>query len=531
MQQQPLLPPKEPLNNALLEAQTKKSELLPKSEDKTKDIDEGRQPGYARPKRAVRRVRSKTPPPSRAKSPVRRATKSPLRSRPKSPVPGKKLDSSNKLRSKSPTPRRNGGKGEKKRIILSPNSQKRSERQNRPSFQGMSVIDGRRKNRDNQDKSEEDDINKMKAERRRNSLNFMSKSAQSAQIREMLDATMDDYLTAFVVEGTAEERLQAVMTKAKERGMAPENIFSFFNGGNPNTTHITKESFLDALERLGDTFVVITDEELTKIVKKFDHNNDGKVSIDEFKNYCYEIPSVPWKAERMRLERSGELKKLKAQLSRRFTLSDMEDGHSCGNKVHRTSKFFWKTNNNVEIRLFYSEVLNVITVQLYSQTFEKELPSIYICRNKVEYQISKLELEINDTTPDTASEDTKEPDHQVTWEVISKYIITRLKLKTHEEIAEDEVPKLECAHIPNEASYIPFLCKLTGDTFDTLMIQKPLNLSPPQSISSGPVNSDTFEEKVASFHKEARKARASRQSAQGLTNLVASALSEVEASI
>lgn len=62
------------------------------------------------------------------------------------------------------------------------------------------------------------------------------------------------------------------------------------------------------------------------------------------------------------------------------------------------------------------------------------------------------------------------------------------------------------------------------------MIQKPLNLSPPQSISSGPVHSENFEEKVASFHKEARKARASRQSAQGLTNLVASALSEVEAS-
>ena len=318
--------------------------------------------------------------------------------------------------------------------------------------------------RDGQNQAKENDADKVKAERRRNSLNFMSKSAQSAQIREMLETTMDDYLTAFIVEGTAEERLQAVMTKAKERGMTPENIFSFFNGGNPNTTHITKESFLDALERLGDTFVVITDEELTNIVEKFDHNNDGKVSIDEFKNYCYEIPSVPWKAERMRLERSGELRKLKAQLSRRFTLSDIEDGHSCGDEVYRSSKFFWKTNNNVEIRLFYSEDLNVITVQLYSQTFDKELPSIYICRNKVEYQINKLEYTTNKSV-DSVSKDTAELEHQTTWEMISKYIVTRLKLKTHEEIAENEVPQLECAHIPNEASCIPFLCKLTGEIY------------------------------------------------------------------
>ena len=295
----------------------------------------------------------------------------------------------------------------------------------------------------------------------------MSKSAQSEQIREMLENTMDDYLTAFAMEGTAEERLQALMTKAKERGMSTENIFSFFNGSNPNTTEITKDSFLEALEKLGETFVIITDEELTKIVKKFDHNEDGKVSIDEFKNYCYDIPSVPWKAERMRVERSGELRKLRAQLSRRFTLSDAKDGHSCGEEVYRTSKLFWKTNDNVEIRFFYSTDLNVITVQLYSQTFEKELPSIYVCRNKIEYQITNLEIEVTKAlqASDSRSDDMDEVKKQTTWEVISKYIVSRLKLKVHAEIAEEEVPKLECAHISSKASCIPFLCKLTGKIF------------------------------------------------------------------
>jgi hypothetical protein len=63
------------------------------------------------------------------------------------------------------------------------------------------------------------------------------------------------------------------------------------------------------------------------------------------------------------------------------------------------------------------------------------------------------------------------------------------------------------------------------------MIQKPLNLKPPPSISSSIAKDENFEEKIALFQREARKARVSRQSAQGLTDLVASALSEVEDAI
>ena len=325
-------------------------------------------------------------------------------------------------------------------------------------------------------------LSERKAERRRNSLNFMSKSAQSEQIREMIETTMDGYLDALIIEGSTEERLQAVMTKAKERGMRPDEIFRFFNGGNPNTSHISKETFLESLEKLGDTFVITSRKELDNIVMKFDHNKDGQVSIDEFKNYCYEIPTLPWKAEKLRLERTGELRKLRAQLSRRFTLSDLDDRHSCGEEVYRTSKLFWKANNSTEIRLFYSKDLDVITVQIYSQSFEKELPSIFVCRNKVEYQITKVDKDVtqsdvNDTKdliPEIDKDDTQSNGNNTNdldildsrsepaWAIIAKYIVIRLKLKSHEEIAEHDVPKLECSHISNEASCIPFLCKLTG---------------------------------------------------------------------
>jgi hypothetical protein len=60
------------------------------------------------------------------------------------------------------------------------------------------------------------------------------------------------------------------------------------------------------------------------------------------------------------------------------------------------------------------------------------------------------------------------------------------------------------------------------------MIQKPFNLSPPPPITSVAIGD--FHKRIASFRKETRKARASRMSAEGLTDLVQSALSEVDIS-
>ena len=64
---------------------------------------------------------------------------------------------------------------------------------------------------------------------------------------------------------------------------------------------------------------------------------------------------------------------------------------------------------------------------------------------------------------------------------------------------------------------------MKGDTFDTLMIQKPFNLKcpPPMSSSIG-----DFEEVVASFRRASRNARTSRKSAQELNSLASSALNE-----
>jgi len=59
------------------------------------------------------------------------------------------------------------------------------------------------------------------------------------------------------------------------------------------------------------------------------------------------------------------------------------------------------------------------------------------------------------------------------------------------------------------------------------MIQKPVNLESPPSISSASTFDD-FETAVASFNQETRKARCSRMSAEDLSTLVSVALSEVQ---
>ena len=63
------------------------------------------------------------------------------------------------------------------------------------------------------------------------------------------------------------------------------------------------------------------------------------------------------------------------------------------------------------------------------------------------------------------------------------------------------------------------------------MIPKPLNLEPPPAIVCGNTISNNFEKKMESFCLASRKARSSRRSAQGISNLVSSVLGEVQATL
>ena len=90
----------------------------------------------------------------------------------------------------------------------------------------------------------------------------------------------DGILTHFNLAGTGEERLQQIMTRAKETGMSVSKIFGFFTN---HPQHITKDEFKMGLQRLGAKLFDLTDEELQIIIDKFDVDGDGTISIAEFK--------------------------------------------------------------------------------------------------------------------------------------------------------------------------------------------------------------------------------------------------------
>jgi hypothetical protein len=60
------------------------------------------------------------------------------------------------------------------------------------------------------------------------------------------------------------------------------------------------------------------------------------------------------------------------------------------------------------------------------------------------------------------------------------------------------------------------------------MIPKPVNLEPPPAIVCGNTITNNFEKKMESFCNASRKARSSRRSAQGISDLVSSVLTDVQ---
>lgn len=286
---------------------------------------------------------------------------------------------------------------------------------------------------------------------------------------------------------SCEKRLQEVLTKAKSSGMSAEELFSFFTGGNKSTTQITRENFLHSVSKLGHSFSVLADDELDVMLTKFDINGDGFISIAEFKNYCYSIPSICWKAERLRVENNGELEELKEEIKNSLlkdAQKDKEEPH--GKEVLRTSKFFWKANSNVEIRIFHSVPHNTFTIQTFCQRDEKELPLLWISADIVNYSIP----------------DSSEPE-QSKGEVNLKVIVENLELKLKEE------------------QILPYLKTIP-------LIERPPNLANPPKIECGCTLQQNFLQKMQSFKVKKRQVRESRRSVEGLSNLASSLLLGLE---
>ena len=224
--------------------------------------------------------------------------------------------------------------------------------------------------------------------------------------------------------GTPEERLQNVMTVAKDRGLSIEDIFSYFHGGHTGIDGISREAFVNALEKLGNKLFVVTNKELDDLVTKFDLNDDGLISLAEFKKYClFEIPHVAWKAERKRQEANGQIILLKAKIEEERRAKSCDTIYPCGEKVISTSKLFWKNDVTVNVSIFYCISLDVLTIQLWDTKANKELPLLYV---------KKISCKLTDKSDACSSSVTNIKNlngDESHWDSCSKFILARLQFK------------------------------------------------------------------------------------------------------
>lgn len=63
---------------------------------------------------------------------------------------------------------------------------------------------------------------------------------------------------------------------------------------------MTPSMFEAALRALGQEAFHFDKVELDHIVSAFDTNGNGTIELEEFMTFCLSIPSLPWRAERVR---------------------------------------------------------------------------------------------------------------------------------------------------------------------------------------------------------------------------------------
>mmetsp|Transcript_22202 Transcript_22202/g.79144 ORF Transcript_22202/g.79144 Transcript_22202/m.79144 type:complete len:307 (-) Transcript_22202:32-952(-) len=144
---------------------------------------------------------------------------------------------------------------------------------------------------------------KMKETRRRASFDRMACGAGDGHLTDMLK---EGLISAAGLDAccTPLAKMIAVLTSAKEKAMTADQIFKYFDtDGNGKITAI---EFKAAFESLDKARFNMTDEEITALVQTFDNDGDGYVSMEEFKDFCYnKIPGVAWRAEKLRTIRSS----------------------------------------------------------------------------------------------------------------------------------------------------------------------------------------------------------------------------------
>ena len=163
-----------------------------------------------------------------------------------------------------------------------------------------------------------DKMDKLQKEANKKRSNTMKRFAVGDAVAGAVSELSNEMLHGVSAETPPQKRMELVMTNAKGRGLSLPQIFGFFLGRTLEEalkiemteeleeelyrTELSKELFGDALQRLDKYLFDVSDEELDDLISDFDEDGSGTISLTEFRDWCFRIPSLTWKTARKAFE-------------------------------------------------------------------------------------------------------------------------------------------------------------------------------------------------------------------------------------
>eukprot|EP00904_Undaria_pinnatifida_P002500 jgi/Undpi1/12250/HiC_scaffold_5.g01926.m1 len=232
-------------------------------------------------------------------------------------------------------------------------------------------------------KNRQENAELARSQRRRSSLLQMGVAnsgimeAASSVLKQVAEDSADTESDASPVE-----KLQTLLTKAKERGMSAEKLFEHFAPNGEES--VTPAMFEAALRKLGKRMFDLDEMELEHLVQAFDTDGNGSIELNEFMTFCLSIPSLPWRAEKARRLNNAESKDelnvaARKVARRRSSLTAV----SIGNLIHQGSLFFWRSKENLDVAFHYNSDEGLVTISTRCLERGYNYPAIIVDASKI----------------------------------------------------------------------------------------------------------------------------------------------------
>ena len=347
----------------------------------------------------------------------------------------------------------------------------------------------------------------------------MKNFALNSSLSDSLSSIGNLLVHGIAEDATAAEKMQKVMISAKERGLTIPQIFKIFLGKGPDddldeedlerevrarTTRAAPPAFAPprppphppprraprlstrdpscppprfaarklppaefegALQMLGPQLFRVEKQEMSDLVRSFDSDGNGTISLIEFRDWCYKIPHLAWRAEKLRFERGedgftapspggkspkpagggGSSSTVRRRKSQSISTTAGEGGVTgwAGPtklaQIYHGTKMFWHSREKLEIDIAESKPYSTLVVMTYNETAKKALPPLYVDLNVASEQLDAKNVEV--MVERAAEKEEKDKRRRLTpaekleiarrieGESLANFVLVRLKLE------------------------------------------------------------------------------------------------------